>query len=311
MNNPFKYSDTNKRYHTYDHYLKHRFGKKCAKIPLDGGFSCPNRDGTKGTGGCTYCSGRGSGDFTFSGKSISEQFSKMKEVMLGKWDDCVFIPYFQSFSGTYASLDRLKSLYEEALANEGVVGLAVATRADCITDEVLEYLRELNERTFLTIELGLQSAHDSTAERINRCHTYDEFLETYRRLEGIPRCVHIINGLPGEDHDMMIETAKKLAEIKPEFLKIHMLHILKGTAIEKEYLGGKISLLSKEEYVKTVCDQLEILPPETVIERVTGDGLKDDLVAPLWTVKKFTVMNEIDKEFARRDTFQGIGYKMK
>lgn len=307
--NPFENSDTNKRYYTYDCYLKRRFGGKCFKVPLDGGFTCPNRDGSKGTGGCTYCSERGSGDFACKPEvSITKQFEICREGLLKKWQSDKYIAYFQAFTGTYAPTERLKELFEEAISQKGVVGLSVATRGDCITPETAQYLKELSKRTFLTVELGLQSVHDVTAERINRCHTYAEFLEGYNMLGGINRCIHIIDGLPGEDREMMMQTAEKAAALHPEFLKIHLLHVLRGTALAKQYENGEFEVMTREEYTNLVCDQLQIMPPDTVIGRVTGDGAKDALIAPLWSLKKFVVMNEIDKEFVRRGTYQGIYY---
>ena len=307
--NPFEFSDTNKRYYTYDYYLKRRFGGKCFKVPLDGGFTCPNRDGSKGTGGCTYCSERGSGDFTCTpDMSITKQFEICRNGLLKKWPSEKYIAYFQAFTGTYAPTERLRELFEEALSQKGVVGLSVATRGDCVTPETAQYLKELSKRTFLTVELGLQSVHDETAKRINRCHTYAEFLTGYNMLDGVNRCIHIINGLPGENREMMMQNAKEVAKLHPEFLKIHLLHVLRGTTLAKQYESGEFDVMTREEYTNLVCDQLEIMPPDTVIGRVTGDGAKDALIAPLWSLKKFVVMNEIDKELVRRGTYQGIYY---
>lgn len=306
MRSPFKYSDTNKRYYTYDYFLKQKFGGKCVKIMLDCGFTCPNIDGTKGVGGCTYCSGRGSGDFAESSLlSIEEQFAAVRERMYRKWDGARCIAYFQAHTNTYAPLSTLKSLYEEALAQPDVVGLSIATRADCISEETAEYLRSLSERTFLTVELGLQSVFDTTAERINRCHTYAEFLEGYEKLRGLNVCVHIINGLPGEDREMMLETARRVGELHPQSIKIHLLHVLRGTRLADEYERGAFRTLELAEYVDIVCSQLELLPEDVVIGRITGDGAADELIAPLWSLKKFVCMNEIDKELARRDSWQG------
>jgi len=309
-NNPFEYSDTNKRYHTYDFFLRNKFGKKVFKVPLDCGFTCPNIDGSKGRGGCTYCSERGSGDFAAPASlSISEQYDICREGLSEKWKDAFCIPYFQAHTNTYAPTERLRSLYYEALALPDAVGISISTRPDCLSDKTVDLLREISGKTFLTVELGLQSAFDETAERINRCHTYNEFLEGYKRLEGLNVCVHIIDGLPGESHEMMIETAERVAELAPHAVKIHLLHILKGTRMADQYLSGDFDTMSLVEYVSTVCDQIELMPPETVICRVTGDGAPDLLIAPEWSRKKFVVMNEIDKEFVRRNTFQGYRYK--
>lgn len=308
--NPFVYSDSNKRYHTYDYYIKHKFGKKCAKIPLDCGFTCPNIDGTAGYGGCIYCSDRGSGDFAAeSSLSVKEQIDKTRTVMEHKWNNCGIIPYFQAHTNTYAPLDVLKEKYEEALSYPDVVGLNIATRADALPDDVCEYLGEIAERTVLTVELGLQSIHDSTAKLINRCHTTDDFLKGYQKLrktsDKINICVHIINGLPYETCDMMIQTAEYVASLAPEFVKIHSLHVLKGTPLEKMYADGKFNMLTMQEYVDVTVCQIERLPKETVIARVTGDGDKNALVAPLWSIKKTCVINEIDKELYKRDSYQG------
>jgi len=308
MSNPFIQSDDNKRYLTYNYYLRHKFGGKVFKVSLNASMSCPNRDGTKGIGGCTFCSESGSGDFAGSPTDdISKQFNQIKEKMHTKWQKAVYIPYFQAGSNTYASVDTLRNLYETALSLPNVVGLSIATRPDCIDEEIADLLKEISEKTYLTVELGLQSIHDETAKLTNRCHSYSDFLTGYELLakRNINICVHIINGLPNETHDMMIETIKEVAKLNPHSVKIHLLHIIKGTRLCEEFLQNKFSELSFEEYVSTVCDQIELLPPEVIIQRVTGDGDKNTLVAPLWSLKKFCVMNEIDKEFVRRNSFQG------
>lgn len=281
------------------------------KISLNGEFTCPNIDGTKGYGGCTYCSSKGSGDFAGNPhKSITEQFSDIKEMMEHKWQG-KFIAYFQANTNTYGKLSKLKSLYEEALSQENVVGLSIATRADCLPIDVLDYLESLSKRTYLTVELGLQSSSDVTAKRINRCETFEEFKSGYEKLKdrGINVCVHIINGLPGENHGMMMETARQVADLHPHSVKLHLLHVIKGTVMAKELERGEFELMTLQQYVNTVCDQLEILPENIIIQRITGDGDKNTLVGPLWSLKKFVVMNEIDKEMQRRNAFQGDKYK--
>lgn len=311
MENPFRYSNTNKRYHTFTYFLEQKFGRKVAKISLDAGFTCPNIDGSKGVGGCTYCSARGSGDFAGDQSlSLREQFEQVRQVMNQKWPDAVYIPYFQAHTNTYAPLEVLKEKFEEALSFPDVMGLAIATRADCITDEIADYLGELAQRTYLEVELGLQSVHDVTGERINRCHSYADFLEGYQKLadRGINICVHIIDGLPGEDREMMLETARRLSHLKLHSIKIHLLHVLKGTVMEQQLAEGQFCLLTREEYVGIVCDQLELLPPQMVIQRVTGDGERESLVGPEWSLKKLCVMNEIDKELVRRNSFQGKNF---
>ena len=311
MKNSFKYSDDNKRYHTWNCHLRHKFGKKVFKVALNGGFTCPNIDGTKGVGGCTYCSSMGSGDFAGDAdKSILEQFNEVKERMHKKWSDALYIPYFQANTNTYAPLSVLKEKFEPVLAQENVVGLSIATRADCLTEDVIEYLSELNQRTYLIVELGLQSIFDETGERINRCHTYAEFLDGYNRLKerGINICVHLIDGLPGETKEMMLASASEVAKLKPHCVKLHLLHILKDTKIAAEYEQGGFSLLSLEEYVDIIVSQLELFSEETVIQRLTGDGGRDSLIGPLWSLKKFVVLNEIDKEMLRRNTYQGAKF---
>ena len=308
MENKFKYSLDNKRYHTWNYYLRKKFGGKVFKVSLNGGFTCPNIDGTRGCGGCTYCSSLGSGDFAGDPKmDIIGQFHEVKKSLHKKWPEAKYIAYFQANTNTYDTVENLKKRFEPVLAEENVVGLSIATRADCLPDDVVEYLADLNERTSLIVELGLQSIFDKTGERINRCHTYDEFLEGYQKLKakGIDVCVHLIIGLPGETPEMMVESAKTVAALKPHSIKLHLLHILKDTAIEKEYLAGEFDVLSRDEYVKIIVDILEILPEDIVLQRLTGDGGKESLVAPLWSLKKFVVLNEIDKEMVRRNCYQG------
>ena len=307
----FRFTLDNKRYHTYNYFLRTKFGGKVMKISLNGGFTCPNIDGTKGVGGCTYCSSSGSGDFAGDPSlDIHRQFEEVKAMMTNKWEG-KYIAYFQANTNTYAPLSRLKTLYESALSEKDVIGLSIATRADCISEEIADYLKELSEKTYLTVELGLQTIHDKTGERINRCHSYADFLKGYNMIKerGIPVCVHLINGLLGETHEMMVETAREVGKLSPDFVKLHLLHIIKGTKIAEEVERGEFSLMTLPEYVSVSCDQLEVLPQETVIQRVTGDGKKEDLIGPMWSLKKFVVMNEIDKEMVRRNSCQGIHYK--
>ena len=311
--NPFPYSDTNKRYHTYDYYLRHTFGEKVAKITLDGGFTCPNRDGTCGTGGCIYCSGRGSGDFTQSALlPIKEQFSSQVAQIRRKWDAKKFIAYFQAFTNTYAPLARLQELYEQALACEGVVGINLGTRADCLPDEVIDYLEQLSARTVVTVELGLQTVHDETAQRIGRGHDYATFLDAYRRLrEKAPHVrvgVHLIFGLVGENDEKIIKTVQSVAELVPDEVKIHLLYVLEGTAMAEIYRNGAYLPLDKEHYVNLVVQALELLPARVVVARLTGDADAKSLLAPLWSIKKGNILNEIDKNFYDNNTCQGKSF---
>ena len=309
--NPYKNTDSNKRYYTYDYYLRRRFGAKVAKIPLDIGLTCPNIDGRCGVGGCIYCSGRGSGDFAESPLlPIEEQYRLTREKLSSKWSTERCIAYFQAHTNTYAPLEFLKESFERALLLDGVVGINIATRADCLESEVCEYLADLAERTVLTVELGLQSSSDETAEIINRGHTYADFLDGYRRLreasDKIEICVHIIFGLPGESREDMMKTVRDVAALAPDQVKIHLLHVLKNTEMARIYERGEYTPLKKDEYVALVADAIELLPPDTVVARLTGDGMADDLLAPDWSRKKVAVINDIDKLLYSRSSWQGM-----
>lgn len=311
--NSFLYSDDNKRYHTWNYHLRHKFGCKVMKISLNAGFTCPNIDGTKGYGGCIYCSESGSGDFAGDpADTIMQQFEDVRIRMHKKWHEGKYMPYFQAHTNTYAPASVLRNRFECVLRQPDVVGISIATRADCLNDDVVEYLCELHKRTYLVVELGLQSVFDETGERINRCHTYKEFLEGYNKLKshGINICVHLIDGLPGETPEMMIESARQVGELKPHCVKLHLLHILKGTVLAKQYEKGEVIPLTKDEYVDIIVRQLEVIPPEVVIQRLTGDGARDALIAPLWSLKKFEVLNAIDKLMAERNTYQGEKYEI-
>ncbi|WP_163652674.1 TIGR01212 family radical SAM protein [Listeria sp. PSOL-1] len=306
--NPFPYSNDNKRYHTWNYCLRNHFGEKTFKIALDGGFDCPNRDGTVAKGGCTFCSAAGSGDFAGSRKvDLKTQFNEIRNKMHHKWKNGKYIAYFQAFTNTHASVSELREKYESVLNEEGVVGLSIATRPDCLPDDVVDYLAELNERTYLWVELGLQSAHNETGRLINRAHDYDCYLEGVSKLHarGIRVCTHIINGLPKETPEMMLETAKKVVQSGVSGIKIHLLHLLKGTPMIEDYKRGDLTFLTQERYVGLVCDQLEILPKEMVIHRITGDGGVEDLIGPIWSLNKFEVLNAIDQELIWRNSYQG------
>ncbi|MBQ7876164.1 MAG: TIGR01212 family radical SAM protein [Clostridia bacterium] len=301
----FKYSTDNKHYHTLNYHLKTLFNDRVFKASLDAGFSCPN----KNSGGCTYCK-MGSGEFTPCG-SITEQLEKERERIKNKWGDKKLIAYFQANTNTFAPIDVLREKYEEALGHPSVVGLSIATRADCLPDDVLNYLEELNKRTYLTVELGLQSVHDKTAERINRGYNFEVFEKSFYELKkrGIRTVVHIINGLIGETKDDMLATARTLSKMEPDGIKIHLLHILTGTRCEYEYNTGLIVPLEKDEYIDITVNQIRCFKEECVIERVTGDGKKESLVAPLWSMDKISVLGGIDKHFAVLGAYQGDLYE--
>ena len=306
--NPFKYSNTNKRYHTLDYYYKNKYGCKVFKVSLNGGFSCPNIDGTVGYGGCIYCSKTGSGEFAGDKKDeIHEQFTKVKTMMHKKWPEAKYIAYFQARTNTYAPVSVLKELYEEALKEDNVIGLNIATRPDAISDECLEYLNELNKKTDLTIELGLQTTKEETTKLINRCHTLECFENMVNKLRdnNIKMVVHIINGLPYETKDDMLNTVKYLNNLDIQGVKIHMLSVCKETPLEYMYNKEKFKILTKDEYIDIVISQLELLRPEIVINRITGDPKLEDLIEPKWLIKKFCVLNDIDKEMVKRNTYQG------
>ena len=312
MMNPFINSFDNKRFYSYSYFLKQKFGCKVVKVSLNSGLSCPNRDGTIGTGGCTYCSENKSGDFGGNPlESIENQFENTRNTLINKWKTAKYIAYFQAGTNTYAPLNYLNKLYDEALSIQDVVGLSIATRADCITKEICDLLCEYKDRTFLTVELGLQSIFDKTAEYTNRQHTYAQFKKGFEMLKerGINICVHIIDGMPYETHNMMLDTAKEVATLHPHSIKIHLMHIISGTKLATQFLNGDFKEMSYEDYIATVCDQLELLPGDIIIQRLTGDGDKKTLVAPLWSLDKRRVLNGIDKELSLRNSWQGKYYK--
>jgi len=297
-----------KRFHTWNYHLRQMFQEKVFKVPLDGGFTCPNRDGNVAIGGCTFCSARGSGDFAGDRRmDLVKQFHDVKGRMHAKWPDAKYIGYFQAFTNTYAPVAELREMYEVILQQEGVVGLSLATRPDCLPDDVVEYLAELNERTYLWVELGLQTIHEHTAQLVNRGHDFSCYLDAVAKLRkhNIRICAHIIYGLPGETHADMMATAQAVAGLDVQGIKIHLLHLLRKTPMVKQYEQGLLQLLSREEYTKLVVDTLEILPPEMIVHRVTGDGPRDLLIGPLWSRNKWEVLNGIDAELVRRETWQG------
>ena len=294
-----------KRYYSLYEHLKHKFPVRIGKAVIEGGFSCPNIDGTRGSGGCRYCTGASSVARAYP--PITAQCLQELQRIRKKWPSALAIAYFQNHTNTYAPLPRLKALYEEALTVPGICGLSIGTRADCLSPALISYLAELSRRTDLTVELGLQTIHDEIARRINRCHTLYEFSSAYKALTaaGIRICVHLINGLPGESEEMMLESARFVASLRPGGLKLHLLHILEGSSFAEDWRAGKIQLMEKETYISLVCSQLELLPPQTVIERLTGDGDRRLLLAPRWSRDKISVLGGIDKELIRRGSWQG------
>ena len=272
QSNPYPYSDTNKRYYTYDYYLKKTFGAKCAKIPLDAGFGCPNIDGRCGTGGCIYCSGRGSGDFAAPPHlSLAEQYERTRAALASKWSVEKCIPYLQAHTNTYAPLEMVRDKFEQALTLPGAVGLNVATRADCLPDDIVAYLAELSRRTVLTVELGLQSAKDETARLIRRGHSFAQFCQGFDALRrasaDIGICVHLIFGLPDETEQDMLDTVEQVARLHPDQVKIHLLHVLRDTELARWYERGEYVPMEREQYIQAVCRALTMLPPDVVIGR--------------------------------------------
>ncbi|CEH35186.1 TIGR01212 family radical SAM protein [Romboutsia lituseburensis] len=307
----FKYAFDNKRYHTWNYYLRNTFGEKVFKVSINAGFTCPNIDGKVSFGGCTYCSKEGSGDFAGNpNDNLIKQFDDITQMMHKKWQNAKYIGYFQAYTNTYAPLNILKEKYETILGLDNVIGLSISTRPDCLPDDVVEYLGELNEKTNLWVELGLQTIHDKTSKLINRGHDYKSFIEGVEKLKAknIKVVVHIINGLPGEDYNMMMETAKAVANMGVDGIKIHLLHVIKDTPMEKMLNNNMMTLMEQDEYIKLVCDQLEILPETMIVHRLTGDGKRDELVGPLWSLKKWEVLNAIDDELKRRDSYQGCKF---
>lgn len=306
----FKYSLDNKRYHTLNYFFKNKFNQKVFKVSLNGGFTCPNK--VKTGKGCIFCSLSGSGDYAGDkNKDLVTQFNEIKESLHKKWPEALYIGYFGANTNTYAPLKELKEKYETILKLPNVVGLSISTRCDAIEDDVLDYLTELNKKTFLIVELGLQSSNENTLKYINRGHDLKSFENMVKKLKerNINVVVHIINGLPYETKEDMINTIKYLNKLKIDGIKIHMLYILKNTELESIYKKEKFKLLSKEEYINIVCDQLELLDENIVIHRITGDPKEEDLVKPNWLIKKFCVLNDIDKEMEIRNSYQSINKK--
>ncbi|MCK5732242.1 MAG: TIGR01212 family radical SAM protein [Tenericutes bacterium] len=302
-----------KRYNTVNEFYKHKFGTKVYKISLNGNFTCPNRDGKISSKGCIFCSEKGSGDFAGNKfDDLHKQFSDILKVMQNKWRKGKYISYFQANTNTYGPLKKLKKLFEESLVlDPNIVGLSIATRPDCLDNDILDYLEDLNQRTYLTVELGLQSIHSKTLKFINRGHDLKTFENACKELRSrnINIVVHIINGLPNESKIEMLETARYLNNHDIQGIKIHMLFIQKNTSLAKYYLKKPFKLLSLEKYVEITTDQIELLNEDIIIHRLTGDAPREELIEPLWTLKKLVVTNEIDKLMRKRNSYQGCREK--
>lgn len=300
----------NQRYYSLSNYYNKTFGSRVMKAVIDGGFSCPNKDGTLSHTGCLFCDG-GSGYFTNSG-SVTQQLIAEENRIHIKYPDAKIIAYFQANTNTYAPVDTLKKLYEEALSFPDVVGISIATRADCISDEILSYLKELSEKTWLTIELGLQTIHESTAEKMNLCCKRELIQNCTLQLKslGIRVCLHIINGLPGESIDDMLKTVQTAATWQPDGVKLQLLHVIKNTPLEKIYKSTGFHILTEDEYVNLISEQIRFLPPETVCERLTGDGDAQKLVAPMWSKNKRHILNRIAQRMKGTNSIQGDKYHL-
>ena len=304
-----------KRYRDLNSFLRDKFACRVQKIPLDAGFSCPNRDGSKGRGGCIYCGATGSGTGAYKRMpDIRDQMEQGMRFFGKRYKARRFIAYFQGFSNTYGPEERLERLYRSALISEEVVGLSIGTRPDCINDKILDVLERLAAERMVWVEYGLQSSHEQTLNRINRGHTLEDFISAVHRTQhrGILICAHLILGLPGEDRTMMRQTAESIAGLNLDGLKIHLLYVLKNTKMEEIYRRGHYTCLKMDEYADLVVDVLERMPPATVIQRLTGDpNPLSDLVAPDWAVKKSETLRFIDRRLEERDTFQGKMYREK
>ena len=309
--NPFPYAeDKNKRYHSWNFALRQEFGEKIFKVPIDAGFDCPNRDGTVAKGGCTFCSVSGSGDMIVAPEApLPEQFEKEIAMMHKKWPQVdKYIVYFQNFTNTHAPVAVIRERFEQVLTLPGVVGISIGTRPDCLPADVVDYLAELNQRFYLWVELGLQTTFETTSNAINRAHEYQTYLDGVASLRkhNIRVCTHLINGLPGETIEMMQENVRRtIQDSDIQGIKLHLLHLMRNTRMLRDYHEGRLQLMRRDTYVSLICDQLEMIPPEIIIHRLTGDAPWDSLVGPMWSLKKWEVLNEIDQEMLRRNSYQG------
>lgn len=300
-----------KRYNNLNYFLREKFGDKVFKISLDAGFSCPNRDGTISSGGCIFCSERGSGDFAGNREfSITKQFEDIKAMMNKKWKGGKYIAYFQAYTNTYGNIESLRKKYVEALGQEGVVALAIATRPDCLNDEVLELLSEMSKKVYIWIELGLQTSNEATARLINRGYSLSVFEDAVKNLRrhGIDVVVHSIFGLPEENKAIMLDTIDYIAKRDIQGIKLHLLHLMKGTPMVRLYESGRLCFLEEEEYVELVCKAITRLPEHMVIHRLTGDAPRELLIGPVWSLKKWEILNAIDRKLVENDLYQGLDF---
>lgn len=312
MDNPFPYSFNEKRYHTFNYYLKTRYDRKVAKVILDAGFTCPNRDGTKGYGGCIFCSGKGSGDSNIAlNEDLFKQYQKNKAVMDRKWPNAYYIPYFQSFSNTYGPLEKIQSMLKPFLEMDEVCEIAIATRCDCLSEEVITYLDDVCRIKPIWLEMGLQTTNDECGRIINRQFDFADYVSMLKRLSStaLSVCVHVMNGLPFETIDDMFLTVQNIAGLPFDGIKIHMLHIINDTELARMDQKNNYELISRDEYIDLVVRQLEIIRPEVVVQRLTGDPIKTDLIKPQWLLNKTTILNDIDKLMRKKDTYQGKYYE--
>ncbi|MEE3491887.1 TIGR01212 family radical SAM protein [Ruminococcus sp.] len=300
------------RYYSLNEYYKQKYGKKVYRLAISGGMNCPNRDGTIGERGCIFCSAGGSGEFASSaGLTVGEQLAEAKRRVRSKTRDNLYIAYFQPFTNTYAPVEKLRALYEAAIAPDDIVGLSIGTRPDCLPPEVIELLREINRKKPVTVELGLQTIHESTAAYIRRGYplsVYDEAVKALHQA-GIEVVTHVILGLPGETEEMMLETVKYVGRVT-DGVKLQLLHVLEGTDLAADYLNGLFRTLTLEEYARILCRCIRILPDNVVIYRLTGDGDKKSLIAPQWSADKKRVLNYINKTFADNRIQQGEQYSL-
>ncbi|MGG7079136.1 TIGR01212 family radical SAM protein [Clostridium sardiniense] len=301
-----------KRYHSLNYFLRNKFDEKVFKISLDGGFSCPNRDGTISIGGCLFCSESGSGDYAGNRVlSIGKQFCDIKEMMNKKWKEGKYIAYFQAFTNTYAPVEELRRKYEEAISQEGVVALAIATRPDCLGDDVLDLLEEINKDIYVWVELGLQTVSDETARKINRGYKLEVYEDAIKRLKerNIDFVTHCIFGLPGETKEDMLKSVDYIAHSGSKGIKFHLLHLMKNTPMVKLYERGELEFVSQDDYIDLICKSIAMLPEDMIVHRLTGDAPRDLLIGPIWSLKKWEILNAIDKALIDNEIYQGKEFR--